>query len=532
MVRDRLALNLAAGVIMAAILAPFVRPGYVLRYDMNFVPAQPLRPDLIAPVDSAPRAVPLDAAVSLLNTVIPGWMLQRLVLAAIIWAAVVGAGRLVPTESIAVRLVAGVGYGWTPFLAERLLIGQWGLLIAYAALPWLVKAALTRNFPALFLTAALCALTPSGGVIAAIVCLALLPWRDWWLAVAGLAVANSPWLVAALAGEAGSRSDPAGVAAFAARAENWGGAIVALLGTGGIWNEQTTPASRSFALVPFLTLGFVILGIIGYQIMRQRMPNRLPIAAGAGLLLAMLSTVHNGTAEWLAGHVPGAGLLRDAQKFVLPYALLLTLCVALGVERLARRLGGEPGRVLLAGMLAVIVGVMPDLAFGGAGAMKPVSYPSDWERVATLVAAQPGPVLSLPLSEYRRYAWNDRVVVLDPAPRYLPSPVLTDDTLIVGEHVIRGEDRRLTELKARLSAGLPAADGRFRWVLVQSPVPASALDGLQLIHQGPDLSLYRDPAFTESGVDTRRHLPILLAEAVLLLAMIVAAVTIAAAARR
>ena len=89
------------------------------------------------------------------------------------------------------------------------------------------------------------------------------------------------------------------------------------------------------------------------------------------------------------GNVPGAGLLRDSQKFVLPYALLLTLCVALGVERLAHRLGGEPGRVLLGGMLVVIVGVMPDLAFGGAGAMKPVSYPADWAKVDALIERSP-----------------------------------------------------------------------------------------------------------------------------------------------
>ncbi len=140
--RDRLALHTTAASIAALVLAPLARPGYVLSYDMNFVPRQPLRLDLIAPVGPAPRAVPLDAAVSLLNLAMPGWLLQRLALVAIIWAAVVGAGRLVPTDRLAVRLIAAVGYGWTPFLAERLLLGQWGLLIAYAAMPWLVIAAL------------------------------------------------------------------------------------------------------------------------------------------------------------------------------------------------------------------------------------------------------------------------------------------------------------------------------------------------------------------------------------------------------
>jgi hypothetical protein len=86
---------------------------------MLFVPRQPLRWDLVAPVDSQPRAVPLDAVVSLVSQVMPGWLLQRIVLMAIVWVAVVGAARLVPAARLGTRLIAGVVYGWTPFLAER-----------------------------------------------------------------------------------------------------------------------------------------------------------------------------------------------------------------------------------------------------------------------------------------------------------------------------------------------------------------------------------------------------------------------------
>ena len=124
------------------VLAPLAAPGYALLYDMVFVPRQPLSWDLVAPAQSLPRAVPMDALVSLVTQLVPGWLVQRLVLGGAILLAAVGAGRLVPTERRAVRLLAAVAYAWTPYLAERLLIGQWGLLLAYAALPWLVRAAL------------------------------------------------------------------------------------------------------------------------------------------------------------------------------------------------------------------------------------------------------------------------------------------------------------------------------------------------------------------------------------------------------
>ena len=140
--RERLVAHGVAAAVTAVVLAPLALPGYVLRYDMVFVPRQALSWDVIAPASALPRAVPQDAVVALLTQLVPGWLLQRLVLVAILWLAALGAARLVPTDRLAVRVVAAFGYAWTPYLAERLLIGQWGLLLAYAMLPWLVAAAL------------------------------------------------------------------------------------------------------------------------------------------------------------------------------------------------------------------------------------------------------------------------------------------------------------------------------------------------------------------------------------------------------
>lgn len=547
--RDRLALHATAGAVAALILAPLAKPGYALSYDMNFVPNQPMRLDLLAPIDSAPRAVPLDAAVSLLNLALPGWLLQRLVLVAILWAAFVGAARLVPTSRLAARILAAVAYTWAPFLAERLLLGQWALLICYAALPWLIIA--TQRFRAgergagawVVITAGLSALTPTGGLIAAVVCLVQLvdlPWRRWLLIAGAVAVLNSPWIVAALVGE-GGRSDPAGVAAFAARSENWAGALVALLGTGGMWNAETTPASRSSPLVPLVTLFLLFLAFAGYRVMRRHLPGRLMIVALLGLAVAALSTFHLGRSllEWLVGWLPGAGLLRDSQKFVLPYALILAVCVALGLERLVERLPREPARVALIGMPLVLLVVMPDLAFGGLGALRPVRYPADWDAVNRIVAADPGLLLSLPLSEYRTYPWNNGRVVLDPAPRYFATPVLADDTLVVGEMAVRGENARLAPVRSWL-AGQSIPD-EVHWVLVQhrgraNVVPQDRLQTIEPVFSGPDLALYRNPDARESNVDVKRHLPIIIAEIAMLVVLIVAsiraALTMAARRRR
>ena len=95
--RGRFVPHAVAAAITAVVLAPLALPGYVLRYDMVFVPRQPLSWEMVAPADALPRAVPLDALVSLANLAVPGWLLQRMVLVAIVYLAALGAARLVPT---------------------------------------------------------------------------------------------------------------------------------------------------------------------------------------------------------------------------------------------------------------------------------------------------------------------------------------------------------------------------------------------------------------------------------------------------
>jgi hypothetical protein len=182
-------------------------------------------------------------------------------------------------------------------------------------------------------------------------------------------------------------------------------------------------------------------------------------------------------------------VLRDGQKFLVPYALLLCVGAALGAERTGRR-------PILAGALLLPVVVLPDLAYGGAGRLRPVQYPADWEVVAQRIARDPGDVLSLPFAGYHTYPWNPGRSVIDPLPRYVDADVLVDDRLVVGDRVIRGENPRAAEVRRVLEAGLPVAGLGVRWVVVQrvagGDVPPGALAGLRLVHGGSDLRLYEN----------------------------------------
>jgi hypothetical protein len=510
--------RLLALAVALLVTGPALAPGFVLLRDMVFVPRQDLDLDALGLGSGLPRAVPVDAAMALVTAVLPGDLVQKAVLLLIVYAAVLGAARLVPPDRDGGRglagAVAGLVYGWSPYVAERLLIGHWALLLAYAALPWIalatlrVRAGEPRALPRLVLACAPAALTPTGSLLAAGVVLVLAGRRRLLAAGGAVLVLSLPWIVAGLLHPAGSASDPAGVAAFAAGTEGgWGGALPALLGTGGIWNAGAVPSSRGSALLPVVTLLLVGLAVLGWaRDGARRGPGlRLLLLGAAGLLLALVGTVP-GLRELLetaVRAVPGAGLLRDGQKWVAWWALALAVGAGLGARWLAgvaRERAGAGPAVLVAGAAVLLPLIaVPDLGWGVGGRLQPVDYPADWQRVRDALANDPGPgdVLVLPFGAYRAFDWNDDRPQLDPAARWLPRATVADDELVVGGTVVAGEDVRARTVAAVADDPRALARLGVGWVLVERGTPGrgvpAAVAALPLAVDGTDLDLYRVP---------------------------------------
>lgn len=532
----RLALPVLAAGLAFAVCAPLLGRGFVLSYDMVFAPRQYFVPDAFGLGSTLPRSVPADAAVALATTVLPGDVVQKLVLLLALFFAALGAGRLVPTERLGTRVVAATAYAWTPYVAERLFIGHWPLLLTYACLPWIVGAGLAVRkhepgaLPKLVIAAAPAVLTPPGGVLAAAVLVVAAGSRRLWQTVPLAVVLNLPWLVPAFLNAGSTFSDPAGVTAFGARAESWGPPLLSVLGLGGIWNAETVPGSRAVPLVPVLTLVVVALACAGLRPLAQRWgkapAGSLSALGLVGVLLAALATLPGGEALLTAAtrQLPGAGLLRDAQKWVAWWALPLTLGFALAVEAAAEKLNTARGRIALVTAAAVFpLLTLPDLAWGGWGRLGTAQYPADWQAVAGQLGDRPGDVLVLPLSAFRGFAWNADRTQLDPAPRVLPKPVLMDDTLLVGSERIAGEDPRIGDVRAATSAR-ELTEAGIGWILVEHGTPgyvdSRLLAGTTPVWSGEWLTLYRTPGVPE--VKAISWTPALLANGVALTLLCVA----------
>ena len=124
-------------------LGPGLRRGFLLSYDMVFVPREPFAAAL--PGLAPPRAVPSDLAIAAASRIVPADIAQKLVLLAIFVLGCAGVAALLDREPLFARLAGSVFYAWNPYVAERLIIGQWALLLGYAGLPWVLRAVVSPD---------------------------------------------------------------------------------------------------------------------------------------------------------------------------------------------------------------------------------------------------------------------------------------------------------------------------------------------------------------------------------------------------
>lgn len=463
-------------VLAAVVLGPTLAPGFVLSYDMVWVPHLSLeRADLWGLGSGLPRAVPSDALVGLLGVVLPQQVVQKTLLMSALVAAGAGGAALMRGHGRVARWSAATLMVWNPFVAERLGLGHWPLLIAYAAVPWLVIAVRERRFGPGVVLLALTALTPASGVMGAVVALVVGPWRDAWRWLAAAAAVNAPWLVAALGSPAPLVSDPDAVGVFASRGAGSTPVWLEVATLGGVWNSDVRPASRETVVATVLCA--VIVAMVGIGLARARAARddvgRLVALWLVGLTVALVGAVAPQAVSTVVSHVPGAGLVRDGSRWVLLLAPATAVGLATCVEWLA-------SRVAVAGWLVGLllpVALVPDLGFGLAGQLRAVEYPASWDQIASVVAAQDGPgdLVSVPFSAFRAPAWNHGRPVLDPAGRYFDRITVTDDTLRVGGTDIAGEDLRAERVGRALDRGDWQSLGRdgIGWIVRDRSAPSS-----------------------------------------------------------
>jgi hypothetical protein len=496
-------------VLSLLITAPLLARGFVVSYDMVFVPNLSVRLDLFGVSTAMPRAVPSDVVVAVLDDVLGGQLLNKLVLVAIPLLAGLGMTLLWREMRLGGALPGAAAvtlYVWNPFVAERLRLGAWALLLGYAALPWLVRSAIRlrrgEGWAGFVLASAACALTASGGVTGLFVGGLVLLWperakRLWPLGAAVLL--NAPWLIAGLT-HSGPATDAASVTAFAARDEGYGGTLPTLLTLGGVWNADVVPGNRGELIPLVLALVMLVMSLAGVVLcwQKDRLTGALVMAAGAALLTGLAGALLPGACGEVVAHVPGAGLFRDGQRYLGPLVLLESIGFGVAVAALQRRV--RLGWVIGTTAVLVPIAALPTLV-GGPG-LHLSHYPDDWSQARQAVK---GRFIPWPFEAYRAPSWNARRPVLDPMPRYFAPSSIVPDELIVGGRRLGGEDPQAAAVAGAVRAAI--RDGTdptpvllqqgVGWIAVDreagGPAPETLMRGLTKEFTGPTVAVYRLP---------------------------------------
>jgi hypothetical protein len=347
--------------------------------------------------------------------------------------------------------VAAAAATWSPYAAERLLLGQPPTLLAWSMLPWVVVAMRRPVTSWRWL----------GGVLAASVPAAVTPFGGVTVLVAGLAAAwlygrsrrevallagagvlwCLPWLVPALRGatEAGQAD---AVVAFRVEAPGIGGIVDVVTG-GGVWATAARLPSRDETLALTASVVLLALALVGVREPSAARRSRFAMAALLAPPLAALALATPPAAavfsrlQW----VPGLGLLRDTHRLLLVSSMTLCVLAGLGAARVAllvtdrvspaeaapavsrERLGAAYGGSVAALAVRAAVGVIgvalallaaPDASARLNTAYRPTTMPPSWDRMVAAVGE--GRALLLPWQPMRQVRWAGPQPFLDPVP--------------------------------------------------------------------------------------------------------------------
>ncbi|MCK0112240.1 hypothetical protein MWU75_08835 [Ornithinimicrobium sp. F0845] len=489
--------------------------------------------------DGAPRAVPLDAVVAALSSVLSAGLVARLLLVAPLL--LVGAGMTVLLRHhgpVATAVGAGLAIA-NPAVAERLLLGQAPSLLGYAMIPWLVVAVRSRGplewRVLLVLAAAVpAALTPVGAVMAGVTVVVTVLWfrppalgrrvLEATALLAPVALLSLPWLVLGLA-DPTAGAVPEGADAFAVRSDGWFGTIGSVITLGGIWAEGAWPDSRTNLLVVGAQLVLVLAAITAWVLLHTlpiirgtaddpRWPDRraldLAAAGYAAVVVTVLLLAGPLLPVWrVLQQVPGVALARDTHRWLGWSALAVAALVALGTAHLVRVIGtrirdgavhNRVGRAAYVGIatgacLAVLsLGVLtvPDVPGRLAKDLRPVAMPPEWDIVVDQLNTRDGRVLVVPWQPFRQVDWVGPVQFLDPFPRALVHEVVHARDLTVRrddtEWRVGGEDPAIPGLAEGVLDPDALREAEITRVVIWrgSPGAVTVLDELEVVHEGEE----------------------------------------------
>jgi hypothetical protein len=354
---------------------------------------------------------------------------------------------------------AGFLGAMNPFVYDRLVEGQWYVVIAAAGLfLWLGawEALQARPGPACATLLAVCGAAIVGfdphtiGPLAVLTLVAA-AWgrrrRDparlrWTAASIGLLVLLLlPGVVSFFLGSSPGEYSAvrqftrADFAFFRSTSSPDYGLLVNLIGLYGYWGERIGrfPLATGGAVWwPVTTALVVAAALLGAWLRRDR---RWLLACGViGLAMSASTAVPGGvrTAAWLASRIPAVAAYREPEKWSMLWLLAIVVLAVGAIEAIART--GPEAATALAYVIvfAALVPAGVSQARALPGIVAPVTYPRYWYATAASLRRAAGShdvTAVLPWHLYQPLRASEGRLVADPAPVFFPGRLVTPHNL-------------------------------------------------------------------------------------------------------
>jgi len=460
--RDNTVMTAVYTLVSLSVVLPMLRPGFILTLDMVFTPR-------LGMPQSINNGYLFYTVLHVLNSFLPSEIIQKILLFSIFLLAGIGMHRLVRTlgqsnETSKVQTLgyytAGIFYAINPFTYDRLMAGQYGVLLGYALLPYFTRVLLLllrtptirRGVSTALWASLLCIVSiHSLGymVILSVIALTLSLIRKRTdkaysrsllkpLAVTLIIfiIASSYWLVPLMLGKGSTAHQIAQFSsqdsvAFATVGQNVIEKVGNVIRLQGFWQEERylyeLPQNmvKGWGLIGLFIWVVVIAGFV-HAYRRQRY---LVALFGGGIVAGIILAC--GALQPFAVHASFLSGFREPQKFAALIALGYGVGMGLGVPvciRSAQRRLRLLGHAVALLLLCVPFAFTPLLLWGAKGQLTPRHYPGEWYTVNQMLNKDTGNFQSvfLPWHLYMYYDFAGRIIA-NPAPSFFDKPMLVSD---------------------------------------------------------------------------------------------------------
>ena len=411
------------------LMGPGLKPGFLFLLDMPWPPSIQLS-DYTA--NGLQPHLPITVLIWLIQLVTPNWLVQKLLLITIFTAGGFGMHKLFSrftTKTANFAYLAGLLFVLNPFVAERLLAGQWLVLAGYAFAPYillLIERVVTKPSNASWLRFMVAyAILPIVSVhwwymlspiLAAILIVRFKPGLSFFkkhiigsLQSLGLFLAlNSVWMYSLWARQ-DKTVQGSDFEAFITQGDPTYGVALNVVALYGFWSDRFSLPKHFFDGWLILSLILVAVSIVGIysiskaQKSKQLIMRVLAVAVFPALFLAIGygTGITQPTTEFFANYLPGFKGMRDTAKFIGIIGLFYALFVPMGLQLIATKLK-LPNKNTLFIASALVIIAMQGMFWGHRGQILANNYPSGWYSVNTLLedAKEPKKALILPWQGY------------------------------------------------------------------------------------------------------------------------------------